>query len=67
MVLLLLNIRWRDDLDFMLTEDVTLLSYDLEYSWISLILRMFHSLFVISVFVVLVESLGYIQYFLIGS
>jgi len=55
MVLLLLNIRWRDDLDFMLTEDVTLLSYDLEYSWISLILRMFHSLFVISVFVVLVD------------
>ena len=55
MILLLLNTRCRDDLDSMLIEDVTLLSYDLKYSWISLILRMFHSLFVISVFIVLVD------------
>jgi len=51
----MLNTRYRDDLDFMLIEDVTLLSYDLDYSWISLILRMFHSLFMISIFVVLVD------------
>jgi len=55
MILLMLNTRYRDDLDFMLIEDVTLLSYDLDYSWISLILRMFHSLFMISIFVVLVD------------
>jgi len=55
MILLTLDTRCRDDLDFMLIKDVTLLSYDFNYSWISLILRIFHSLFVILIFVVLVE------------
>ena len=55
MILLTLDTRCRDDLDFMLIKDVTLLSYDFNYSWISLILRIFHSLFVILIFVVLVK------------
>jgi len=55
MILLILNTRCRDDLDFIFIEDVALFSYDLDYSWISLILRMFHSLFVISVFVILID------------
>jgi len=55
MTLLILTTRYRDDLDFMLIEGVTLFSYDLDYGWINLILMMFSSLIVISVFVVLVD------------
>jgi len=53
MILSMLDIRCRDDRDVMLIEDVAL-SYDLDYSWINLVLRMFCSLFVILVFIVLV-------------
>jgi len=49
MILLTLDARYRDDLVFMLIEDTTLVSYDLDYGWI------FYSLFIISVFVVLVD------------
>jgi len=39
-----------------LIEDVTLLNHDLDYSWINLIfLKMFYSLFVISIFIVLID------------
>ena len=55
MILSTLDIKCRDDRDVMLIEDVALPSYDLDYSWINLILRMFRSLFVISVFIVLVD------------
>ena len=54
MILSMLDIRCGDDRDVMLIEDVALLSYDLDYSWINLVLRMFCSLFVILVFIVLV-------------
>jgi len=37
MTLLILTIRCGDDLDFILIENVTLFSYDLNYDWISLI------------------------------
>ena len=60
MTLLILTTRDRDDLDFMLIKGVTLLSYDLDYSWISLILMMFSSSIVISVFIVLVDLRIYI-------
>ena len=39
----------------MLIEDVILFNYDLNYGWISLILKIFHCLFMISVFVILVD------------
>ena len=55
MTLFILTTRGKDDLDFMLIEGVTLLSHDLDYSWISLILMMFSSSIVISVFIVLVD------------
>jgi len=55
MTLLILTTRGKYDLDFMLIEGVTLLNYDLDYSWISLILMMFSSSIVISVFIVLVD------------
>ena len=55
MILLTSDIRCRDDRDVILIEGITLFSYDLNYGWISLILRIFHSLFVISVFVVLAD------------
>ena len=55
MILSALDIRCRDDHDNMLIEDITFLSYDLDYSWINLVLRMFCSLLVISVFIVLVD------------
>jgi len=42
MTLLTLDIICRDDRDVMLIEDVALLSYDFNYGWISLILRIFH-------------------------
>jgi len=38
MILLILTIRCRGDLDSMLIENVTLFTYDLDYGWISLIL-----------------------------
>ena len=41
MTLLILTTKCRSDLDSMLIEDITLLSYDLDYGWISLILMMF--------------------------
>ena len=55
MILSMLDIRCRDDRDAMLIENVALLNYDLDYSWINLVLRMFCSLFVISVFIILVD------------
>jgi len=58
MTLLILTTIGRDDLHFMLIEGVTLLSYDLDYGWISLILMIFSSLIVISVFIVLVDLEG---------
>ena len=68
MTSLILTTRCRDDLYFMLIEGVTLFSYDLDYGWISLILMMFSSLIVISIFVVLVDLEDiYIYYFMIGS
>ena len=44
----------------MLIEDVALLSYDLDYGWISLILMIFSSLLVILVFIILVDLRIYI-------
>jgi len=44
MILLILISRRRDNLDFILVEEVTLISYDLNYCWISLILKIFHSI-----------------------
>jgi len=44
MILSMLDTRYRDDWDVMLIEYVILFSYDLNYGWISLILRIFHSL-----------------------
>jgi len=41
MIVSTLDTRCKDDLDFLLIEEVTLLSYDLDYSWMNLILRMF--------------------------
>ena len=55
MILLILTTRCRDDLDFMLIEDVTLFTYDLDFCWISLTLRTFYSSLVISVSVDPVE------------
>jgi len=55
MTLLILTIRCRDDLDFILFEDVILLSYDLDFYWISLILRTFYLSVVISESVDLVD------------
>jgi len=55
MILSTLDIRCRDDRDVMLIQDVALLSNNLDYSWINLVLRIFCSLFVISVFIVLVD------------
>jgi len=66
MTLLILTTRCRDDLNFILIEDVTLFSYDLDFHWISLILRKFYSSLVISVSVDLID-LEDIQYFIIGS
>jgi len=66
MTLLILTTRCRDDLDFILIEDVTLFSYDLDFRCISLILRTLYSSLVISVSVDLVD-LEDIQYFIIGS
>ena len=39
MILPTLDTRYKDDLDFFLIEDVTLFSYDLDYSWMDLVLR----------------------------
>jgi len=39
----------------MLIKDVVFFSYDLNYGWISLIVRIFHSLIVNSVFIVDLE------------
>jgi len=39
MILPTLDTRYKDDLDFLLIEDVTLFSYDLDYSWMDLVLR----------------------------
>ena len=55
MTLLILTTRCRDDLDFMLIEKITLFIYDLDFCWISLILRTFYSSLVISVSVDLVD------------
>jgi len=64
MTLLMLTFRCRDYLHYMWIEDITLLIYDLSFCWKSLMLRIFHSLFVISLFVDLVE-LADIQYLMI--
>jgi len=37
MILLTLDIRYRDDQDVILIEDVAFLSHDLDYSWINLV------------------------------
>jgi len=37
----MLDTRCEDDQDFLLIEDVIFLGYDLDYSWMNLILRMF--------------------------
>jgi len=66
MTLLILTTRCRDDLDLMLIKSVTLLSYDIDYGWISLILMMCSSLSVISIFVALVDFKN-IYYFMTGS
>jgi len=66
MTLLMLTTRYRDDLDYMWIEDVTFFSYDLGFRWIRLMLKIFHSLFVISVSVDVVE-LEDIRYFMIVS
>jgi len=66
MILLMLTTRSRDDLDHMWIEDVSLFSYDLNFHWTSLMLRIFHSLFMTSVSVDLVE-LENIQYSMINS
>ena len=55
MTLLILTTRCRDDLDFMSIEEATLFSYDLDFYWVSLILRTFYSSLVISVFVELID------------
>ena len=55
MTLLMLTTRSIDDPVYKWIEDDTLFSYDLGLHWISLILRIFHFLFVTSVFVDLVE------------
>ena len=41
MILSTLDTRYKDDLDFLLIEDVTLFSYELDYSWMNLVLGMF--------------------------
>ena len=51
----MLTTRYTDDLDYMWIKDVTLFSYDLDHSWINLVLKMFPSLFVIMIFIVLVD------------
>jgi len=61
MTLLMLTTRCRDDLNYMWIEDVTLFSYEHGFYWISLMLRIFHSLFVTSLCVDLVK-LEDIQY-----
>ena len=43
MTLVTLDVRCKDDRDVILIRDVALLNCDLDYSWINLILRMFHS------------------------
>ena len=57
MILSTLDIGYRDDRDVILIEDVVLFSHDLNYGWICLILRIFHSTFVNSVFVVDLENI----------
>jgi len=52
MILSMLDTRYRVDWDVMLIDNIILFSYDLNYGWISLIVRIFHSLIVNSVFVV---------------
>jgi len=47
LTLLILITRCKDDLNFILIENVTLFSYDFNYDWISLILRIFHFVVVI--------------------
>jgi len=37
MILSTLDIRYRDDRDVILIEDVALLNHDLDYSWINLV------------------------------
>jgi len=41
MILSTLDTRYKYDLDFLLIEDVTLFSYEFDYSWMNLVLGMF--------------------------
>jgi len=36
-----LDTGYKDDLDFLLIEDVTLFSYELDYSWMNMVLWVF--------------------------
>jgi len=67
MTLLILTIRCGDDLDFILIENVTLFSYDLNYDWISLIFENI-PFFICDLGICCFSwSGGYIQYFMTGS
>jgi len=66
MILLMLIARCKDDQTYMWIEDITLFSYDISFRWITLMLRIFYSLSVISESVDLVE-LEDIQFFMIDS
>jgi len=67
MILMTFDIRYRDDRDVILIENVALLSHHLDYSWINLVLRMF-SFFICDLGIYCFSwSRGYIQCFMIGS
>ena len=55
MISLILDTRCRDDRYVILIEDVALHSYYLDYSWVTMVGRILCSLFVILVFIVLVD------------